>query len=98
MSRSSIIDAIRGQEQELRALGVTQLALFGSAAREDDRPDSDVDVLIDVDFGRPFTFIEYFDVRDRLSAALAREVDVVMRGAVKPRFAERIADDLIPVF
>jgi len=98
MSRESIIRTIRAQEGALRALGVTQLALFGSAARGDDRRDSDVDVLIDVDFERPFTFVEYFDVRDRLSAALERQVDVVMRGAVKPRFAARIADDLVSVF
>jgi uncharacterized protein len=98
MSRDSIIRTIRAHEGELRELGVKRMALFGSAARDDGRGDSDVDVLIDVDFERPFTFIEYFDVRDRLREALGREVDVVMQGAVKPRFAKRIADDLVPIF
>ena len=98
MRREDVIARIRSREQELRALGVTHLALFGSIARGDDRPDSDVDVLIEVDGGRPFTFVEYFGVKDRLADTLSRQVDVVMQGAVKRRFAERIADDLVAVF
>jgi uncharacterized protein len=96
MRREEVIARIRAHEAELRAMGVAHLALFGSVARGDDRPDSDVDVLIDVE--EAFRIGGYVDVTERLTGVLGHKVDVVMRGAVKPRFAQRIADDLVEIF
>lgn len=96
MRREDVVRTIRAHEAELRALGVRHVALFGSTSRGDRRADSDIDVLIDVN--DTYRAGGYFDVKDRLTDALGCEVDVVMRSAVKPRFAERIADDLIEIF
>lgn len=98
MRREEVIATIRAHEGELRAMGVAHLALFGSIARGDDRPDSDVDVLIDVEPGRKFSLLDLAGVYRRLAELLEREVDVVSRKALKPRIAERIADDVTPVF
>jgi Nucleotidyltransferase domain len=56
--RDRVIRKIRDHEAGLRALGgVTKLWLFGSLARGDARPNSDVDVLIDIVSGRKFLSI-----------------------------------------
>jgi hypothetical protein len=98
MQRDEVIARIRAHERELRAMGVAHLALFGSIARGDDRPDSDVDVLIDVEPDRKFSLLNLAGVQLRLEALLGREVDIVSRGGLRPPVAERIADDVMRVF
>lgn len=98
MRREEVIARIRAHERELRALGVAHLALFGSVARGDERPDSDVDVLIDVEPGRKFSLLDLAGVQLHLSDLLRGEVDVVERCALKPRMRERIGDDVTEVF
>ncbi len=98
MRRDEVIARIRAHERELRAMGVAHLALFGSIARGDDRPDSDVDVLIDVEPDRKFSLLNLAGVHLRLEALLGREVDIVSRGGLRPRVAERIADDVTAIF
>jgi uncharacterized protein len=98
MRREEVIARIRAHEAELRAMGVAHLALFGSVARGEDRPDSDVDVLIDVEPNRKFSLLDLSGVHLRLGEILAREVDIVSRRGLRPRVADLIADDLTPVF
>jgi predicted nucleotidyltransferase len=93
-----VIGTIRDHETELRALGVTKLWLFGSLARGDARPDSDVDVLIDIVPGRRFSLLDLSAVRLALCDLLGREAGVVIREDLRPRFRERIADDLVEAF
>jgi predicted nucleotidyltransferase len=82
---------------ELRANGVTRLALFGSRARGDARPDSDLDVLIETSQMQPPPF-DYFKVLRLIEQATGLQVQISQRKLLKPRIAERIADDLIEVF
>jgi uncharacterized protein len=96
--RERVIRAIRTHEAALRALGVTQLWLFGSLARGDARPDSDVDVLISVPPERKFSLLDLAEVRLELCDLLGREAGVVIREDLRPDFRETIADDLIEVF
>jgi uncharacterized protein len=98
MRREEVIARIRAHEAELRAMGVAHLALFGSVARGDDRPDSDVDVPIDVEPNRKFSLLDLAGVQLRLSGLLRGEVDVVERCALKPRMTERIGDDVTEAF
>ena len=59
----------------LRRRGIRHLALFGSLARGDDRPDSDIDIAVDIEPGRPFSLIRMEDTRLLLQDALGRPVD-----------------------
>jgi predicted nucleotidyltransferase len=97
-SRDRVIRTIRDHEAELRALGVTKLWLFGSLARGDARPDSDVDVLIDIVSGRKFSLLDLAEVRLALCDLLGRDAGVMIREDLRPRFRDRIADDLVEVF
>jgi len=70
MNRAEVIDQLKSLEPELRAHGVAALYLFGSYARDDARPNSDLDVFVDKAPGRPFGFDElmgsYHALRDAL--------------------------------
>jgi predicted nucleotidyltransferase len=96
--RDRVIGKIHDHEAELRALGVEKLWLFGSLARGDARPDSDVDVLIDIVSARQFSLLDLAEVRLVLCDLLGREAGVVIREDLRPRFRDRIADDLVEVF
>jgi uncharacterized protein len=96
--RERVLCTIRAHEAELRALGVEKLWLFGSLARGDARPDSDADVLIDIVPGRRFSLLDVAEVRLALCDLLGREAGVVIREDLRPRFRDRIADDLVEAF
>ena len=96
MNRTTILELLSKHLPELQAkYGVGRLALFGSAARDEMRPESDVDVL--VEFDGPTTFDRYFDLRDSLEKILGRRVDLVTNRGLKPRARRHVEKDLIRV-
>ena len=94
--------AVRAQiaalEPVLRGRGVTSVALFGSVARREAGPSSDVDILIDVDPDVHFSLIDLFDIKALLESRLQRPVDVVTRGGLNPRLEKRVIEDAETVF
>ena len=58
LSREELIAELRVLRPAFERQAVTHMALGGSRARQDNRPDSDVDLLIDVDPGRKFSLVE----------------------------------------
>jgi predicted nucleotidyltransferase len=77
---TNTLDAVRqrlaAEEPEHRRRGVRHLAVFGSIARGDDRPDSDVDVAVEIEAGRSFSLIRMEETRLSLEDALRRRVDL----------------------
>ena len=71
-----------------------RLALFGSFARDEQRADSDVDVLVDVDASIGLRFV---DLADDLCRLLGRKVDLVSTRAVRPQHWPLIERDLVEV-
>ncbi len=63
MNRDEAIGILKDHEGEIRARGVTRLALFGSIVRNEARPDSDVDVVVDIEHGRKFSLIDHASLR-----------------------------------
>ncbi len=91
-SRAEIEERLAGVRGELERLGVRALHLFGSAARDELRADSDVDVLVDLD--RPATLDGFMALKELLEDRLGRRVDLVTRNALRPRLSARIAGEL----
>jgi len=75
-----IRNVLQAHRQQLRRMGVRSLALFGSAARDALRAESDIDLL--VSFASPPGFRGYMQVKFYLEEVLGRPVDLVMEGAV----------------
>jgi uncharacterized protein len=85
MTRDQVIPALRDALPGLRAeFGVDTLDLFGSVARGDDRPGSDVDVLVQFLPGSRPTLFTLAGLKLRLEDLLGREVDVGTPGGLRP--------------
>jgi uncharacterized protein len=97
MTRDEIIAKLKETAPALRAEGVTRLAIFGSRSRGDAREDGDLDVLIDVDDPK-FSGLNLVGVEQIIKQATGLQTQAEMRRSIEPRFAKRIADDLIQVF
>lgn len=72
--------------QFCRRHGVRKLSLFGSILRDDFGPDSDVDVLVEFEPGRGFTFENTPEILDELQKLFGRAVDVVEMDRIRNRF------------
>jgi predicted nucleotidyltransferase len=91
------LQTLVGKLREL-APALTRLYLFGSRARGDARPDSDLDVLIETASREETPRFDYFKVVHLIEDHLGLQAQISMRDLLKPRIAERIADDLVEVF
>jgi predicted nucleotidyltransferase len=98
MTRDQIIEKLRANAPALKAEGVTGLAIFGSRARGDAREDSDLDVLVEVDNNAPFSLLDLIGVEHLITDVTGIRAQAEMRRSLEPRFAQRIADDVIEVF
>lgn len=98
MTRDEIITKLRETAPALRAEGVTNLAIFGSRSRGDARPDSDLDVLIEVDPDARFSLLNLTGVAHIVEDATGLQTQVSMKRSLEPHMAERIADDIVEVF
>lgn len=69
---------------------VTELSLFGSAARGTLRPGSDVDLLVVFEEGALVTLFTLVDLQTELSELLGRRVDLVPKGGLKPTLKSEV--------
>ena len=93
IAREDVLARIDRAAPELRAHAVKELWLFGSAAREELKASSDIDIL--VDFAAPVTLFEFARLRRRLESLLGRSVDLVTRDALKPQLREQILREAV---
>jgi predicted nucleotidyltransferase len=75
--------------------GIRRVRLFGSVARGEAGPESDLDVLVDVEVGR--SLLDLVGFEQDLEALLGRRVDVVTEGGLSPYLEARILQEAIPL-
>jgi predicted nucleotidyltransferase len=93
-----IVDTLRAHAPELRAIGIRHLSLFGSMARGDAGPGSDVDLLAELD---PAACIDLFGLaalQQRIADLLGRDVDLLSEPVEKARLRARIEQDRVIAF
>ncbi len=77
-------------EEFCRKHKLRRLAFFGSVLREDFRPDSDVNVLVEFKPGHTPGFFKLFDMEDELSELLGRKTDLKTREDLSPYFRDEV--------
>jgi uncharacterized protein len=92
------ITALKRLEPEIRARGVSSLAVFGSRARGDNRPDSDIDLLVEIEPDRKFSAFDWAGLCGKLTDDLGVEANVFFERSLDPQFRNEIAKDLRRVF
>jgi predicted nucleotidyltransferase len=98
MNLEQAISTLRSAEPELRARGVKHAGLFGSVARGDNCPESDVDVLVEFDSSAQLTIFDYVGLKDHFARLFGSRVDVIDRDAIKPHLRQSVTQDLVHVF
>ncbi len=98
MDRDQVVATLRAHEQELKAAGVLRLSVFGSTARGDRRPDSDVDLLAAFDDSMRISLLDVAGFEIQLSEILGHAVDLVEEGTLKPRVQESVESEAVRAF
>jgi predicted nucleotidyltransferase len=93
------IDLLRSKREELLAtvakFGLSNVRVFGSVARGDERPESDIDLLVDMDHGR--SLFDLVGCWLELEKLTHRRVDVVTEKGLKPRARSSVMKEAIPL-
>jgi uncharacterized protein len=74
---------------------VTRLGIFGSYARGEQTPESDLDILID--YEQAPTLFQLVELRDYLSKQVGLKVDLVTKNGLKPRMQARVLSEVVDV-
>jgi len=94
MDRERVVQTLRSHEPELRAAGIIHLRVFGSVARGEASPYSDIDLMADLDGSKKFSLLDMTGLENRLSDILQVRVDLTLSKSVREpirRSAEREA-------
>jgi predicted nucleotidyltransferase len=98
MYRDDILRTLKTHEDELRQMGVDHIALFGSCARQEERPESEIDILIDLNTKNPLDLFAYAGLKNHITSLFDRSVDVVDRAALKKRLKGVVEKEAVYVF
>lgn len=98
IGREELIAELLRLRPELEKEGVTRLTLFGSRARRDNRPDSDIDLVVDLDESRRLSLLDVIKVMHVIEDEVGIETNLITRGSLSGRFADSVTRDEVDVF
>jgi len=98
MEKDRVIVILREHAPELKAAGVVHLRVFGSVARGESSPDSDVDLLADFDKSRRFTLVTVGRLESRLADLLGVKVDLSSPDWMRKSVRNRVLQEAVLAF
>src|SRR4051812_29030613 len=98
MTSHEAIAILVAHRDGLRALGVNHAALFRSIARNETRPESDLDIMIDLDPAAKIGIFQYAGIRRYIAELFSGPVDVVERESLKAQVRPSAENDAIYAF
>jgi predicted nucleotidyltransferase len=99
LTREQLLAELRALKTEFEREGVVHMAIFGSRARGDHRPDSDVDLVLDIEKGRKFSMLDAVGVGHIVEDRLGLKTSVVVLDKYAPAdFVRSLERDRVPVY
>lgn len=98
IAREELILELQRLRPELQKEGVTHMALFGSRARQDNRLDSDIDLVIEIEDDRKFSLLDLIGVGHIIKDRLGIEANLFMRRGLDDSFKRTVGRDQVTVF
>ena len=98
MRRDEVIAKLKQTEPALKGFGVAALYLFGSHARDEAGPDSDVDVFVDPAPEKDFGFLPFMNAYEAIKGVVGEKVDYGTRNGLHPLLLADIGNEAIRVF
>jgi len=98
MRRDEVIAKLKSIEPALRAVGVAALYLFGSHARDEAGPDSDVDVFVDPAADKAFGFLPFMEAYETIQQAIPAKVDYGTRKGLHPLLRPTVEQEAVRIF
>ena len=98
LDREDLIAELQRLRPQFEGRGVTHMSLFGSRARRDNRPDSDVDLVVDLDDARRLSMLDLVGYHHMVADNIGLEANVLTRRSLDPEFLQTISEDEVVVF
>ena len=98
LTREELVAGLRSLRSDLERAGVTGMALFGSRARGDNRPNSDIDLMIDVAPDRKFSLLDLVGVAHLVEDHFGLPANIFMRRSLDADFLSVALDEEEIVF
>ena len=98
MDKSTVIAKLREHEPELKAAGIVRLSLFGSVARGEATPQSDVDLMAEFDAARKYTVLDRVHLENHIADILGAKVDLAHMPMLRDGIRERAVREAVLVF
>jgi len=97
------VEALRCVADELKERGIVHAGIFGSVSRGEDRPESDIDIVVDLDTDRVGDILDFIDLIGRIEEVVRTElpgaaVDVANKSTLKPKIRDAVAREAIYAF
>ena len=98
MDAAAIIATLREHQPALAAMGIRHAGVFGSVARGEAGPGSDIDILVEFEPGAVPDIFTYVGYQERVAGLFPGKVDVVHEGGLRPAMRDRVRRDLVHAF
>jgi uncharacterized protein len=98
VKKRDALKILRQHERDLRSRGIIHAALFGSVARDEGGPRSDLDILIELDPELKIDIFAYVGLKQYVAALFRGRVDVVNKAALKPYLRQPVSADAVYAF